>query len=293
MVNNPDYDFVSFNINPNAVIYHNDSEDTVGNIRFREKKENVGMRAIFSFIKTAVIILSISAIIYISCLLIIFFAFNDFLRNGDFFWFAGFFITFLMPLMIGFFKLITNLLKLIPCYKKKEYVAFSLSTKMFADNRRVSSIEILDAIEELLYFFKLSNFADKKQYIGICKNEIKTVSSKRKKSSSNSYDDFKMRSSLVYLKEDKHVSFFEIVVELLLGIVGTVLNLLNVPDDIKPHVWGVISIVACGMILAFSAARLAFFSELQKFRKLNLYYYVYSYLFLKSVTNRESIRLIV
>ena len=288
LANNPNYDFLSYNIDPKIIIYSNGFKNTIENIYDYECFPCVGesskrdKNTIHFFVSQSLVILSAGAIFYMLFGLIRFFGFSGIEFNDKLLWFIIFGFAFLVPLLMAFYKLFSNIVRINKYYNEMSYQTFALSYRMFSENRIASSYEISDAIDELTYYFEKTylHFDNGKQ--------IKRFFEKRyQKIPLTYYNDIKKQSSIHLIHNQHRSSTLEIVVELLIGVLGTVFNVIKDFNIIVPALHQIIAFLIISIVLIVSIAYLAYCVEVYKMRNVFCYYYIYSYLFLESSTNKN------
>lgn len=160
LLDNPDYDFISYNIDPEIVIYKDGYKRKIkdefaslcfltGEEQFKRDRNLISLHISQSFV-----VLSVFAIIYTLIGLILFFFSSELVFDNRFLWFLIFGITFLFPLLVGVYKLVTQLIRLNKRYKALKYETFCLSQRMMLNNKRATFAEISTAVDDLTNYFE-------------------------------------------------------------------------------------------------------------------------------------------
>lgn len=289
LVDNPNYNFLSYNIDPNLVIYTDGFKRTIQEEYESECFPCVNEltkrdKSIVHFIVSqSLIILSIVVIIYLLLGLIRYFFFSDFVFNDKALWFFVFGFAFLIPLLFGFYRLASVVIASNKHYKELCYQAFALSNRMLSDQRIATSLEISESVDELTFYFGNSyrSFDDGKH--------IKKFFEKRfNRIPLSYYNDFKKQSTRYSFEKQSPYSIVAIVLELLVGIVGTVLNIIKDYSIIESAFEKMVTFMIIMVLLVVSVSYLVHCINAYKMREVFYYYYIYSYLFLESTTDKNT-----
>ena len=286
--NNPNYDFISYNTNPDILIYADGFKKP---IKEEYEYENIMLvngwtkrdkNSIHFYVSQSMILLSFLITIYALLGLIRYFFFSDFVFNNDSLWFFVFGFAFLVPLLLGFYRLFNAIISFNKHYKELNYQAFVLSNRMLSDSRIATSNEISDAIDELTIYFENNyySFEDRKH--------IKRFFEKRcQRISLTYYNNFKKQSVKFSFESHDSNSIAGIVAELLIGVIGTILNIVKDYSIVGPALQQIIVMTIVLILLTISLAYLFHCLKVYRMREVFYYYYIYSYLFLDSTTDKK------
>ena len=287
-VDNPGYDFLSYNINPNLIINCDGFRRTIEDeynlqcitfVKGEWSKEE--KRSLRLFIRENFIVLSA----FLAAHILFGFAMTIFANvvfDDKFLWFAIFWLAFLIPLLLGIYKLLSRIIRSTKYFKHLEYQNFVLTSRMMSEKRNAASCEISDAVAELTRFFE-NNY-----YLFDGGKQIRNFFRRRNNLTSlEKYSYFKEQSvkSLIYKRSVSTIT--EIVVELILGVLGTILNIIKDYSIIAPVIKQITFLLIASILLVVSAAYLLYSLEAFKLKSVYYYYYLYSYLFLESTTNKS------
>lgn len=283
LVNNPKFDFISQNIDENKEIFYDGCKTTIRDAGSREtnlflrSKSKFDKALTFFAISHSAIVLSLSFIFIILIGLTGFFSTHGY--SDKILWFLIFGVIFLVPLLIGFYKLSLRIMKSTKFYKELSYKAFVLSNRMLDDEKIASSKEISDAIRELYdYFSKVYGYFDNRR-------QILKFFEKRVEMPLNYYDTFRKESTRYSLIRNSNNSIVETIVEIGVGLLGTILNIIKEQDIILPALDRIIVFMVISIVLMVSIAFLVFITDVYRKKEVDFYYYIYSHLFLERVTD--------
>lgn len=101
------------------------------------------------------------------------------------------------------------------------------------------------------------------------------------------YGNFKKKAVKSVVNVKTTHSIFEIVFELAIGIIGTVLNIVKDFSIIQSGIRQIIGFMITSFILIISIAYLSYCLNVYKMREVYFYYFIFSNLFLKPSTNKQ------